>query len=349
LKLRLGLPLVVIAVLLAVAPVAEAQSLVRENCAPVTAEGGQLYFNERQPNGLFAPRVGNFDCTNDRPVAPPHDGHQGIGDIVGGRVLLETAVGPMRTNALAEPGRGLGNQLELLEGGVVRPLVTVRPGIIWSKLHPSGDKVMWAQMIRGGDWWHHILGFWEIHVADIVDGRIANERSWKHATDEGWAESYGWLDDDTVMFASDQGAPGNAWGDWLSTQLWTMPDTLEGAPTRWSAPFTVQVWDWASWSVKPQQRLAFHEFMHLIDGWVYFSVVWEYDLTGKEYDVTPPHNGLDLWRAHLDGSGRERVTSLNLTGFRHVGGLADAGDHIVAGVCSNISCDGDINAYRITP
>jgi hypothetical protein len=357
--LKLRWPLVVIVVLLAAVPAAHAQTLVRENCSPVTSEAGELYFNERQANGLFDARVGDMAC-NGRALLPAHDGHRGVGDVVGDRVLLETAQGPDRRSSIAEPGRGFGVQLQLLDrsSGQVTQLTSGRKGIIWSKLHPSGDKVMWAQMVYTqfeppANWWHNLLGVWAIHVADIADGQLVNERSWRHPTDLGFSESYGWLDDDTVMFATDSGVKADtAWvGDWFAAQLWTMSDSLQGSPTRWSAPFQTRTWcsgqPWCS--VWFNNRNPYHEFMHLIDGWVYFSVVWEYDLTGKDYDVNPPYNGLDLWRARPDGSGRERVTRFNHTRFAHVGALAEDGDSIVAGVCSNISCDGDIDAWRITP
>jgi hypothetical protein len=331
-------------------------SLVKRNCSPVAAAGSEFFFNERQANGLFDARVGGFDCQG-RPLLPPHDGHRGVADARGRYVLFETAFGPDRQRAYAEPGRGFGVQLQLLDRqtGGVSQLTTERKGIIWAKLHPSGQKVMWAEMLYTqweprANWWHNLLGVWEIHVADLTNGRLANERSWRHQSDLGFMESYGWLDDNTVMFATDSGMPSNPWGDWLSSQLWTMPDSLQGSPTRWSRPFTVKAWDWAAWRVTEQPRNPYHEFMQLVDGWLYFSVVWEYDLTGKDYDVTPPYNGLDLWRARPDGTGRERVTSFNLERFAHVGGLAHhpAGG-LIAGVCSNISCEGDIDAYRIVP
>jgi hypothetical protein len=357
LKLRWGLPLVVIAVLLAVAPVAEAQTLVKENCSPVTSENGELYLNQRQSTGLFDARVGDMNCENLRPLLPAHDGHRGVGDVVGDLVLLETALGADRRSTYAEPGKGSGVQLQLLDRstGVVNQLTTGRRGIIWGKLHPSGTKVMWAEMLKTGletDWWNNMLGTWAIHVADIQDGRLVNERQWSHPTDPGFMESYGWLDDGTVMLATDSGVPRNPWvPDWLTAQLWTMPDTLQGQPTRWSKPFQTKTWcSGASWcSVWFTDNSPYHEFMHLIDGWIYFSVVWEYDLTGTTADRTPPHNGLDLWRARPDGTQRQRVTSMNSTSFHHVGSLAPDNGSIVASVCGNVSCKGDIDAYRITP
>lgn len=327
--------------------------LVKTNCCPVTVEADRLYFNERVA-GLVDARVGDFEG-NGEPLLAAHDGHRGLGDVVGDLVLLETALGPDRTSAIAEPGRGFGVQLQLLDRatGEVRQLTDGRKGIIWSKLHPSGTKVMWAQMVYTqweppANLWHNLLGVWEVHVAELKDGRLAGERSWRHPTDLGFMESYGWLDDNTVMFATDSGMPTNPWGDWLSAQLWTMPDTLQGEPSRWSRPFVVKTWDWATWSLVDRERDAYHEFMHLVDDWLYFSVTWEYDLTGLEYDVTPPYNGLDLWRARPDGTQRERVTAFNAERFAHVGSLVGRpGGGLLVAVCNNISCDGDIDMYEV--
>ena len=85
--------------------------------------------------------------------------------------------------------------------------------------------------------------------------------------------------------------------------------------------------------------------------WLLFSVVWEYDLTGKGWDVTPPYNGLDLWRMRPHGSGRQRVTSSNQTEYSVVGGLAfDPADRhaIYAGVAHDPIAKG-VDAYRVVP
>jgi hypothetical protein len=349
---RAGL-LALVALALFAAP-ANAATLIKTNCSPVASNAaGELFFNERQPNGLFEPRVGDMNCQNGKPLLPPYNGHRGVADVAGNLILLETGT----TASWSEPGRGVGMQLQLLHRGTGRvdQLTTDRKGIIWAKLHPSGTKVVWAEMVttRGeANWWHNLLGVWSVHVADIADGRLVNERSWQHPTDPGFMEAYGWLDNDTIMFASDSGVQASTpWvGDWFAAQLWTMPDTLEGQPTRVSPPFTIKEWDWATWSLVDRSVNPYHEFMHIIDGWLYFSVVWEYDLTGVGYDSPAVYNGLDLWRMRPDGTQRERVTALHRERSANVGGLVpdrNQPGRIVAGVCNNMTCDGSIDAYEV--
>ena len=103
------------------------------------------------------------------------------------------------------------------------------------------------------------------------------------------------------------------------------PRGSERPPTRISPSFKTPTWcsgnSWcADWW---ENHSPYHEFVHVApDGvfpetgpWLLFSVVWEYDLTGKGWDVTPPYNGLDLWRMRPHGSGRQRVTSSNQTEY----------------------------------
>lgn len=335
--------------------------LLQTNCAPVASQGDRLYFNTRQANGLFDARVGSIaDCSGGQPLLPAHDGHRGVGDVAGDLVLFETALGPDRKASYAEPGKGFGMQLQLLNRstGVLSQLTTGRKAIIWSKLRPDGGAVTWAQMYKTNleaDWFHNPLGLWELHVADIQNGQLVNERSWRNTTgtgrdsepgDEGFLETYGWQGD-RLMFASDQGVGPYGWGDWLVTQLWTIPANLSTGPTRVSAPFKVPTWcSGASWcSVWFTEENPYHEFMHVVDGWLYFGVVWDRDLPARG------EGGLDLWRQRLDGSSRQRVTKFNATAYANVGALAPdrtRPGRLVMGVTPQLDAK-ELNAYEVIP
>jgi hypothetical protein len=333
-----------------------------------------MVFNQRQANGLWDLRVGARDCSNPRPLPglAPWDGHRGSRSMTpdGRWLLVERAEGSTRAWSGAEAGKGLGVELQLLDRqtGRLTQLTSARKAIIWGQLNADATKVVWSEAVKWGSevgsllpWSDYYLGQWALHVADITpDGHLTNERSWSNAGDPGFLETYGWLGA-RLIFDSDQGIPNvNGWG-WYHSQLWTMPADLSPPPTRLSPPFRTPTWcSGRSWCPRPyDDHDAYHEFAHVAPAgmfpepgtWLLFSVVWEYDLTGRAYDTTPPYNGLDLWRMRPDGSGRQRVTAFNQRAYANVEGLAfDPADprSIYAAVASDPGSE-TIDAYRITP
>jgi hypothetical protein len=283
---------------------ASSGTLLHRNCAPIAAANGRLVFNTRPPGGLWDVRIGRADCSRGRPLLPPHDGQRGASDVTrdGRLVLLETAYGLQRHERIAEPGKGFGDDLELLDRrtGRVTRLTTSRMGTIWARFSPDGRKIAWAQMEAPSDGWNHLLGVWSLHVAKLVRGRLVAERAWQHPTQPGFIEPYGWLPGtDRVVFASDSGTRDpSAW--WLGTQLWTIPDRLpHGDPrTRVSRPFRTPTWcaKYAWCSSRVTEGNAYHEFAHFNGGWLYTSVLRD------------AQGGMDLWRMRYDGGHRERVS-----------------------------------------
>jgi hypothetical protein len=325
---RSGVLLVALLAVLGVAQSAQAATttLVKANCAAVWAGPTSMIFNERQPDGRMDVRIGNRDCSGSKPLLPAHDGHRGVSDVTadGRYAVLETAFGPMRNAAVAESGRGVGNQLQLLDRttGRLTTLTSGRQGTIWARLHPSGKRVTWSEMVKdplSAGIWDHMLGIWSLHVADITPaGTLTNERTWQNAADPGFVETYGWLGD-KLMFASDSGVSStNKWmGKWYASQLWTIPDTLGSGvqPQRVSPEFTQRTW-WGG----TERHNAYHEFMHVAPAGM-FSEPGPWILTSIGWD-TAPYGGLDLWRMRPDGSGRERLTRFNAGRYAVTGALA---------------------------
>ena len=296
----------------ATAAVRPAAEFVRANCQPVWKRGNKMIWNQRQRNGRFDILVGDGDGNGGVPLLPAWDGHRGASGVTpdGRWVLIETDYGTPRGQGYSEPGKGFHNDLELLDRQSHRltRLTTGRYGTIWAKLHPRGDKVTWAEMkqhaLESGHPVDYLLGVWDIHVADITaDGKLAHERSWRNPAEKGFFETYGWYGSDKIMFASDAGVqPKSPLGAWLTTQLWTIPDSLPAgnSATRVSPSFP-----------KPAggRENAYHEFMHLAaeqtfrepGPWILTSICWD------------ANKGMDLWRMRVDGSGRERLTFFNGT------------------------------------
>jgi hypothetical protein len=305
---------------LAVAAPAQAATptLEQPNCKPIEIAQGQLFHNTFV-DGISDARVADVHCHNSQPFLPPHDGHRGVADVTadGQTVLLETAFGWSRNSSFASPGKGVGMRLQLFhrDTGQLDQLTGAgRKAIIWAKLRPDGGAVAWSQMtktqLESGTltpFGPYYLGQWRLHVADIENGALVNERSWEHPTDPGFIEAYGWVGD-KIVFTSDQGInePSQSM-DWYRSQLWSIPDTLDQQPTRISPPFTYRTW------CCQKTQNAYHEFVRAApDGmfpesgpWLLFSVDWDRDVVGG-------NAALDMWRMRPDGSGRQRVTSFTI-------------------------------------
>jgi hypothetical protein len=348
--------------------------LVATNCDPAaTDQAGELFYNTRNSSGLWQPMVGNANCQG-QALLPLHDGHQGVANATpdGQLVLVESANGTLRKSSSAEPGKGLGIDLDLYnrKTGQVSHLTNSklenRKGIIWSKINTNATKVAWSQM-RLTPLQYNVInepfGVWTLHVADLQqnsDGtyKLANERTWEHPTEPGFIETYGWVPDtNNIIFANDSGSRNPAsW--WLGTQLWTIPDTLPSGTNqrvRVSQPFQDPTWCASySWCAnKYTQSSPYHEFANFNgDGYVYTSI--KRDTSG----------GLDMWKMRIDGSDRQRVTWFNgqpngkgiysqVSGWPApkysvvLGGMAWINGSWVIGVTSDSATS--IDAYRITP
>ncbi len=325
------------------------------NCQPVWVGKSQMIFNSRKADGHWEAYLGNARCGGGKPLLPPTPGHRGASDVTpdGRYVLFETDFGSHPGRSWAEPGKGVDNDLVLLDrsNGRVTRLTSGRKGTIWGRLKSDGSKVTWSQMTKtplgSGHPKDDLLGVWQIHAADITPrGTLANERSWDRG--RGFYETYGWLGD-KIMFASDAGVrPKSALGSWMSAQDWLIPDTLPrgASATRVSRPMP---------KANGGTSNDYHEFMTVAPAGMFDHGPWI--LTSMVHET----RGMDLWRVAPDGSGLKRVTFFNGDGKRRVkgfpeprysivGGLAvDAGrpKYIYAGVTNDIQSK-SISCWRIT-
>lgn len=98
-------------------------TLLAHNCAPIGIAGGQMVFNQRQPNGLWDARIGDRSCSGAQPVPglDPWDGHRGAASLTadGRWLLVERAEGFTRTWSAAEPGRGSASNFSCSTAGRV--------------------------------------------------------------------------------------------------------------------------------------------------------------------------------------------------------------------------------------
>jgi hypothetical protein len=351
--------LVALAVLLLLPASAHASSgqLIRTNCAPIAAGGGLMAFNVRQANNLIDARIGDATCTGSAPL-PPHDGHRGAADLSqdGRWLLLETAVGPNRTDDAAEPGKGSNNAIQLLDRTTGRLTTLATGDTIWAKFSPDLSRIAWAKRV-GWDLWDHYVGTWELHVADlnVGAGTITGERVWA-PPQPSFLEPYGWLPGtNRVIFTSDYGIiQTNPWlGKWYASQLQTIPDDLSTGPTRFSPPFSTTSWDWGCWCNKATPDNRYHEFAHFNgDGKVYTSIVNDSGASGA----------MDVWSYNADGTGRTRVSFFGGVGAnpgvqapgwpapRYVvaGGMAWLGGRWIVGLAGDAQAK-VMDAYQITP
>jgi hypothetical protein len=222
----------------------------------------------------------------------------------------------MRSNALAEPGKGLANDLELFDRqtGTLKRLTTGRSGIIWAKFKPDMSRVVWSELVAGGGWFpwdNDYLGSWALHVADLdpATGVLSGEKVWTPPT-KAFVETYGWLPNtNRLIFASDSGIggqEGGGWtGHWYASQLQTIPEDLSSGPARFSPPVPVAAWDWGCWCTKTTPVNRYHEFAATNgDGRVYTSIINDSGANGA----------MDVWAYNQDGTGRTRVSFFGGTG-----------------------------------
>lgn len=265
-------------------------TLIAKNCQPVWISGGHMIFNrqdlEKKPK-LWGTYSGD---PNGSSVAllGAQSGHRGASSVTpdGSLVVLEVAEGVDKTWPDAAPGKGSGNDLFLLNRGtgLVTRLTTGRRGTIWACIKPDGSKVCWSEMVKTPLESRTLLGFWQIHVADIVAGALANEKVWDQGP--GFYETYGWRgDSDQVMFCSNATISAS----WLSSQCWMIDEGLKGPAVRVSRQVGTPPGD------------AYHEFMaRPPDAMFGESQI----LTSVGYQTA----GMDLHRIRPDGTGMARVS-----------------------------------------
>lgn len=313
-------------------PSGASAQLFRRNCQPVGFYQGRLVYNSRNANGVWDVYIDGNSITS--PCSDLVREHRGGIDVKGSLLLLEAGTG---SDASQEPGKGYQNDVYLLDlsaGRAVR-LTHGRKGTIWAKLNATGDRVCWSEMVQppleSGDLWNYALGTWQVHVANIQNGALFDEYVFGGT---GFYETYGWLDDQTLMFASDVGVQPTSWwlGHWFASQLWIMPDLADSTPTRVSPPVGGQN--------------LYHEFMHVAPAGLFADGADPWIVCSICEDTA----GMDLWRLQPYGSGKQRVTYFNNAGYAVVGDLAfdPVNPKIIwAGVSPNINAT-TIDAYQIT-
>lgn len=302
----------VLFLLLTTSAQAASSSFVAINCDPATNVGSTVFFNVRDSDGIFRPRVGNASCQGSL-LLPNYDGHRGVEDVTadGRYVLYVKAVGSTRTWDIAEPGKGVNNVLKVYDRstGLTYNLmadseagpVPKRYGVMWADFNANATKVSWSQLLKAASF-SHPAGTWQLRVADIGPGwTLQNERAWTPPED-AFVEAYGWVPGTSrVIFASESGI-GSAW---TSAQLQTLPETLSGTPTRVTKPFVKATWCWSgidgdpipSWCNPPNENL-YHEFANwTLSGRLLTSIIRE----AKD-------SGMDLWSMNPDGTDRHRMT-----------------------------------------
>lgn len=288
---------------------ASSATLVAANCSPTWVSGNQMVFNQRGSNGLFNAYIGDINCQNAKTLLPATGGNVGASSVTpdGQYVALEEAYGPQKTFSDSQPGKGVNNEIVLLDRntGRITTLTTGGLGTIWASLNSTATKITWSQMVKtplnSGSIKNYALGIWQIHAADITpQGTLANEKVWSQPNDQGFYETYGFYGNQ-IMFASDAGVyPKSSLGNWLSSQDWLIDSTLPSGST----------------AVRVSQPLPngfggtsndYHEFMSVAPSGT-FSDSGPWFLTSIVYQA---NGGMDLWRMKPDGSGLQRLTYFN--------------------------------------
>src|ERR1017187_1044554 len=235
-------------------------SLIAQNCAPVAYGGGQL-LSYSKAGGVWQPRVGN----------PPGGasllnttGNCGPADVTpdGRFVLLTQAVGWEETLSMSSPGQGSDNAIVLYDrqtgklSTLLAGATATNRGVIWPRFTPDASMIVWSQMIRTAREMPP-SGQWSLRSAkvDLEAGALSGERAWED-TEPAFYECYGVIPGTgLIVFASNTRATNTQ--AFHAQQLWTLPLSLTGAPTRIS-PSIMQAGGRAA--------DCFHEFAHFAPG-----------------------------------------------------------------------------------
>jgi Tol biopolymer transport system component len=194
----------------------------------LTADGGRvdwskqnkIAFDRRGPNGFYDIWVINPDGTGERcltcgqSAAPQKNKGNPAWDPSGRYIVFEGQKD--RTlpflNHLAEPGRGVANDLWLMDGGGRRywKLVDVPRLPAGGVLHPhfsnDGNQLIWSQLLRSSG----KLGIWEIKLANfaVVNGnpQIGEIRSFTPGPVHKFYETHGFSPDNRqILFTAQIG------------------------------------------------------------------------------------------------------------------------------------------------
>lgn len=263
-------------------------TLIKENFAPVVTDEDNDILGFSKINGVWQPAVLNGDFSIEqfgnslRSNSAPSDTSKRY-------VLLTSAVGWEKNIPESSPGQGSDNDIELFEWGcpfkqipLLQGATKTNRGVIWPKFIENGTKIVWVQMLKTKAE-ERPEGRWEICVADInlEMGTLSNIKYYQDSNKEpAFYEPYGQIPNTNLLiFASNTRATTK--NSPREQQLFTLPISLEGAPTRISPKINQ--------SVGPPAD-CFHE-------WAYFAPDDPYSLytdIGQSTD-----GGDDLFRYDL--------------------------------------------------
>lgn len=272
--------------------------MIYENCLPVGWYNGTLVYNAVNDYGVWdmfigTPHAGLSLRTGSATVLATT--HARAFDMRGANVLCTVAPGE---EDLQIPGKGRDNDIFIYDasdpGGTPVQLTTDSGGaigIIWPMFNSDGTRIAWTEQFANGG----IMGYWEVHVADISGGTLVNEYSFRDA-DTAFYETYGWTPGGELLFLSSVGFTQ------LNPQLFTRPDQVTATATRLSDPYAGS----SPW----------HEHAHVApaamfggaDPWLLYGTT----AGDEEYD------GNELWRMNYDKSDRAQVTYFNAEWSRNV-------------------------------
>jgi hypothetical protein len=299
--LTVSMTAVALAVPTTAAALSTTATLIAHNCQPVWVNGHQMIYNTRNSAGLWDAYYGS-NCTG-TPLLPVYAGHRGATDVTpdGRYVLLEVDMGSPPGQAQAEPGKGVGDEVELYDRqtGTLTQLTSGRMGTIWARFtKPDGSQIVFSQYVESswstGDIWDNLLGWWQMHLANIAAGQISSEQTFTNPNGNGFTETYGEIPGtNLLLFTSDAGVqPPNSFAHWLSSQIWTEPDTLNQPPKRLTPTFPT----W--WGGQESDYFEFATpYTDATGTWILTS------LLRNAYG-----SGMDMWRIRPDGTGLSRVT-----------------------------------------
>jgi hypothetical protein len=215
-------------------------TLVAENCAPVTAAGDELLWYAKTGN-VWQPFIGNANAEGKLLLAIK--GNCAPADVTadGRYVLLTVAVGWEADLSASSPGRGSDNEIALYDrqtgklSTLLKGATATNRGVIWPRFTPDASTVIWSQMMKTAKEVPP-TGQWSLRAADVdlEAGTLSSERAWED-TKPAFYECYGVIPGtELVVFASDTRATSTQ--AFRAQQLWTLPLSLTGAPTRISPP-----------------------------------------------------------------------------------------------------------------
>jgi hypothetical protein len=277
---------------------------VADNQLPVGFYQGDLIYAAMNEIGVFDVYRNGVSLTSPStpqtcPVAPT--------DVCGPLVLGTMARDP---TGAGSPGVGTGHDIwcwDLANGNAAHRLTTDLIGVIWPRFKPDGSRIVWSQMRTGWDL-NEMLGYWEVHVADLSAWTLANEYSFRAADlTEHFFETYGWVPDGRLIYATCAGMPA-AWPHPLTAQIWLRNDTAVATPTRITPDF-------------PDIGVRYQEFAYPAPDAMFGEFGWI--IVGVSYNTGDAYNGVDFWKQKLDGTGRARLTSFNTAArYANLGQLA---------------------------